>query len=329
MTDGHHSKVDTQRVGVKPDIAAFLKVLNEQITPALLAQGFKPTPINAREGLARLTEKFLTRRVEVAQVLDDVVMNPHGGYSVPVRLFVPCPEQAAPVLVYLHGGGGMCGSVTVYDGIYRRLAVATGHIVVAPEYRLAPENPYPAGQEDALTVLRHIRTVLDQRGVPYLDRIAVGGDSAGGALCSHLVQQALGEADLPIAAQVLVYPNVDFCMSQPSITAFGEGYLLTAERMRWYFAHYFQQGEDYCAMSSLFGRFSADMPPTLVITAGFDPLRDEGRLYADKLQAAGVPCVYHCFDELIHAYLNMEDLCADECAATYRLIADFLQAPGR
>ena len=166
---------------VLPPIQAFLDVLNQQITPALQAQGFKPNAINAREGLARLTEKFLTHTVDIARVQDDVIYPTGSGYAVPVRIYHPNPEQDLPVLVYFHGGGGMCGSVTVYDGINRRLAAHTGHIVVAPEYRLAPENPYPAGQQDALTCVRGVLAVLRQNRLRFRERIVVGGDSAGGA----------------------------------------------------------------------------------------------------------------------------------------------------
>ncbi len=311
---------------VLPPIQAFLDVLNQQITPALQAQGFKPNAINAREGLARLTEKFLTHTVDIARVQDDVIYPAGSGYAVPVRIYHPNPEQDLPVLVYFHGGGGMCGSVTVYDGINRRLAAHTGHIVVAPEYRLAPENPYPAGQQDALTCVRGVLAVLRQNRLRFRERIVVGGDSAGGALAAAVSQQAQSDAGLAVAAQILIYPSVDFCMRQPSIQAFGEDYLLTAERMRWYFAHYFQHGEDYCAVSSLYGDTGAQHPPTLIITAGFDPLRDEGAAYAEKLQAGGAPVQYHCFERLIHAFLNLEDLCPAECEQAYALMARFLAA---
>lgn len=311
---------------VLPSVQNFLDVLNQQITPALRAQGFKANAINAREGLARLTEKFVTHQVAVARIQDDVVCPAGSGYAVPVRIYHPEPDTALPVLVYFHGGGGMCGSVTVYDGINRRLAQHTRHIVVAPEYRLAPENPYPAGQQDALTTVRGVRELLRHNAMPFVDRLAIGGDSAGGGLSSVVALQAQSDATLDIAAQVLIYPSVDFCMDTESVRLFGENHLLTAERMRWYFAHYFQHGEDYCAASSLYGDISVRHPSTLVLTAGFDPLRDEGRAYADRLQAAGVASQYHNFERLIHAFLNLEDLCAPECEQAYRMVAQFLQA---
>lgn len=310
---------------VLPSIAHFLHVLNHHITPALMAKGFKPNVINAREGLARLTEKYLTDPIDVPRIQDDVIPATDGGYAVPVRIYHPQPDTALPVLVYFHGGGGMCGSVSVYDGIHRRLAVHTQHIVVAAEYRLAPENPYPAGEQDALTTVRGVRTVLAQNHMAFNGHVAMGGDSAGGALATAVAQQAQHDASLGVDALVLIYPSVDFCMNSPSIDSLAEGYLLTAQRMRWYFAHYFQHGEDYCAASTLHGHIGAHHPPTLILTAGFDPLRDEGRAYADKLEAAGVAVQYHNFERLIHAFLNLENLCQDECRAAYRIMAHFLQ----
>ena len=124
---------------VKPTIQAYLDILNHKILPKLMAEGFKPNIINAREALANVTKALMTKTVDCAKVWDDTLDT--QPYAVPVRIFHPQPEQALPVLIYFHGGGGSVGSVTVYDPILRRLAQATSHIVIAAEYRLAPENP--------------------------------------------------------------------------------------------------------------------------------------------------------------------------------------------
>ena len=306
---------------VKPTIQAYLDILNHKILPKLLAEGFKTNIINAREALANVTKTLMTKPVDCAKVWDDTLDT--QPYAVPVRIFHPQPEQALPVLIYFHGGGGSVGSVTVYDPILRRLAQATSHIVIAAEYRLAPENPYPAGQTDALNCVMHFKQALEARGIAYQNRISIGGDSAGGAICSNLVRQ-LDLQQYPLAAQVLIYPSVDFCMGSASVQQFATGYFLTAERMRWYFEHYFQNGEDYCQMSAVHAEINPLTPPTLVFTAGFDPLRDEGIAYAQKLQAASIHVEHKQFDDLIHAYLNLEDLCAEECAATYAHIGAFL-----
>lgn len=305
-----------------PAVRQFLDVVNHQLLPAAQARGFRPNVINVREALAGLTFRYVSRAQEVAAVWDDTVPSP-AAYAVPVRIYHPAPEQALPVLVYFHGGGGVAGSVSVYDQILRRVAVQTRHVVVAPEYRLAPENPYPAAQEDALTVLRGVRALLTGRGIRFADRISVGGDSAGGSICANLFC-CTDALEVRIAGQVLVYPSVDFTMSQPSVAEFAEGYLLTAERMRWYFDRYFLDDADRRAASPLHRAVLSPIPPTLVLTAEADPLRDEGRAYAAKLQAAGVSCRHVEMAGVIHAFLNLEDLNPEVCAQAYAEMAAFL-----
>ncbi|MGB4883074.1 MAG: alpha/beta hydrolase [Neisseria sp.] len=306
-----------------PQVQQFLDVLNHQITPFLQAQGFTVNAINAREALAGLTFQHVTRKQEVAQVLDDTVASLDGGYAVPLRIYHPNPQQALPVLVYFHGGGGVVGSVSIYDQICRRIADATQYIVVAPEYRLAPENPYPAAQDDALTVIQNIEALLAAKDILFTPRFAIGGDSAGGALCTNLLRSD-HEVRGDIIAQVLVYPSVDFTMTLPSVTTYGEGYLLTAERMHWYFAQYLHGHEDHREASSLYNPLPDDMPPTLVISAIYDPLYDEGRAYVDKVIAAGFEAEHLEIDGVVHAFLNMEDLCPEQCAQTYAAMGEFL-----
>lgn len=309
---------------LKPTIQAYLDILNHKIIPKLIAKGFKPNLINAREALANVTKTLVTKAVDCAGVWDDTLNT--QPYAVPVRIFHPQPEKALPVLVYFHGGGGAVGSVSVYDPILRRLAQATQHIVMAIEYRLAPENPYPAGQIDAQNALLHWREVLEARNIAYINQVSIGGDSAGGALCSNLLRNwDYGQQD--IHAQILIYPSVDFCMCSESVQILGQGYFLTAERMRWYFAQYFQNGEDYCQMSAVHNRIHPQTPPTLIFTAGFDPLRDEGVAYAQKLREQHITVQHIQYDDLIHAYLNLEDLCAEECEQTYTQIGNFLNRP--
>ena len=309
---------------LKPAIQAYLDILNHKIVPKLAAQGFKTNIINAREALANVTRTLVTQTVDCAAVWDDTLKS--EPYALPVRIFHPEPQQALPVLVYFHGGGGCVGSVTVYDPILKRLANATDHIVMAIEYRLAPENPYPAAQIDAANALKHWQEPLRARGIHYTPQVSIAGDSAGGALCSNLVRQ-WDYAAQAIHAQVLIYPSVDFCMQSASVEQFAQGYFLTAERMRWYFEQYFQHQEDYCQMSALHQAINPQTPDTLVITAGFDPLRDEGHAYVEKLRQHGIVVQHIQYDDLIHAYLNLEDLCAQECEQTYAQIGHFLNRP--
>ncbi|MCD5329019.1 alpha/beta hydrolase [Chromobacterium piscinae] len=304
-----------------PNLRPWLAELNQQ-TAQRLAEGYKPTAIGAREALAQLTAQMVAPGPDIAWVNDDLV--PGGAYAVPVRIYHPAPKETLPVLVFLHGGGHMAGSVSVYDGINRRLAAASRHIVVAAEYRLSPENPYPAGLDDALSVAKHVWRALDERGLAYRRRLSLAGDSAGGALCASLC--GLADPSLEISRQALIYPCVDYTLAQPSVAENGEGLFLTRARTDWYFDNYFQHGEDRGRASPLHWALDAPPPATLVITAGRDILRDQGQLYANKLQAAGAEVERLHLEDQVHAFLNMEALVPEVCDLAYRRIGAFLNA---
>lgn len=306
---------------VSPRLAPWLAELNRRIA-ALTATGFLPTAISAREALAGVTLLQLPPGPPIAWVNDELVPGP--DYNVPVRIYHPEPGQARAVILFLHGGGHMAGGVSVYDPVCRRLAAATGRIVVSPEYRLAPENPYPAGLDDAHAVALGVWHALERRGLPHAPSLALAGDSAGGALCASICARAQDNPALRIDHQVLIYPSLDYTLSLPSVRENAIGHFLETQRARWYFDHYFRHSEDRRAASPLHMPIGPRLPPTLLVTAGFDPLRDEGIAYLDRLGQAGVPCRHLHFDDMVHAFLNLENLVPDPCAAVYREIAAFL-----
>ncbi|MDR2727460.1 MAG: alpha/beta hydrolase [Deltaproteobacteria bacterium] len=310
-------------MAVKKELAEFLHVFHQITIPELLAKGYKPTPVNSREALANLTGAMVTEIVEVPQIYDDIV--PARGYCVPVRIYNPNPAEALPVLMNFHGGGFMVGSVSVYDALSRKLAMRTQHIVAAVEYRLAPECPYPAGMIDGYNATRHIWSVLDARGIRHRRELSMFGDSAGGGMCAYIAARAQHDRDMDIKSQILLYPGLDFTMGTESMRQLGNNYFLTTTRIRYYYENLFQHNEDRYAESPLHGFFGKGMPPTLVITAGYDPLKDEGRLYAEKTQAAGVPTEYVCMENMIHAFMNMEKLAAEETETLYALVRKFLE----
>lgn len=336
---------DASQIELLPAVANYLNVLNQQLLPAFIKTGSIPNAINARDGLANLTHTFVTEAVDIPLIIDDIIesdadsANTRNGdaYDVPVRIFYPSlPIDSAdhtksislPVMLYFHGGGGTAGSVFVYHQILCRLARYTGHIVIAPEYRLAPENPYPCGQNDACTALLGLSKLLARRQIDPTS-IVVAGDSHGGALVTNLLRDPrVKQSDITddISAQVLIYPSVDFTMSSPSIDKYANGYLLSRDRISWYGNQYFQQGEDRQAKSALFASQNelAHQPPAIIINAAIDPLYDEGIAYAAKLTEAGVATQHIRYDGVIHAYLNMENLNPDICTQTYRAIAKFL-----
>lgn len=306
---------------VSPKLAPWLAAFNQQVAQ-LMANGFKPTAISAREALAFATAKNVSPGPALAWVNDELI--PGRDYTVPVRIYHPAPQQALPVIVYFHGGGHMAGSVSVYDPICRRIAAASQHVVVSVEYRLAPENPYPAGLQDALAAAKGVWEALDRRQLSYQRTLTLAGDSGGGALAASISHLAQFDASLAVAAQVLLYPSLDYTMDQPSIEENGEGYFLTRARIGWYFDNYFQHAEDRRSASPLYGEFTAKLPRTLMISAGFDPLRDEAAAYLEKLQQAGVPHQHLYFDDMLHAILNLEALVEAECQTIYRTITEFL-----
>lgn len=308
-----------------PSLEAFLHHLNQQVTPALKKKGFRANVINTRESLANLTQAYCPYIPEIAEILDDTIPSKHN-YAVPIRIFNPYPKETLPILLYFHGGGGMAGSVTVYDPILRRLANSTRHLVIGIEYRLAPENPYPAAEIDAKTVFDGILPLLNKRKIPHQPILSIGGDSGGGALAAALAHKVQEIPSSPLSALFLIYPSLDYTMSFSSYRnpINGQGYLLETDKVKWYFDHYFSRGENRHLASPLFAKISPHFPKTLLVTAEFCPLRDEGLAYVEKLDKAGIEVYHHHFTQMIHAFMNMETLCQKETDALYKKIDQFL-----
>ncbi|AMX03694.1 alpha/beta hydrolase [Microbulbifer thermotolerans] len=303
-----------------PKLAEWLAGVNAQVAQ-LKAAGFEATPISARESLANLTRTFVEPGPEMA-VCETLVCG--GQYRVPVRIYSPRDIEPGPVIIYSHGGGHMAGSVTVYDPICRRIAESCHRPLVSLDYRLAPENPYPAGLQDLLSVVNNLGPALEKKSIPHNNRWILMGDSGGGALCasaSRLLQHQCHN----IAAQVLIYPSLDYTMQTPSIDENGSGYLLEKEKIAWYFDNYFQGAENRRDASPLHGEFTGNLPKSLVITAEFCPLRDEGDQYLEKLQKAGIACESLHFDDMIHAFLNLESLVPEACETFYRNVGEFVR----
>lgn len=311
----------TQNRKPAPALGKWLAGYN-QLMAKMIADGFKQTSTNAREGLANLTNALVTDRPEIQWIQDDLVDG--EDFNVPVRLYHPDPDTHLPILIYFHGGGGMAGSITVYDTICRKLALASHHLVVSVDYRLAPECPYPCGFNDALTVVRNIWLTLDRRNLNYTRQLSLGGDSGGGALCASVVHATQNDRAVDIRRQFLLYPSLDYTMELASIEKNGQGYLLEKNKIQWFFDNYFQNQENRREVSPLFMEFSSNLPETLVITAEFCPLRDEGFEYVNKLQQRGVDVKHLHFDDMIHAFVNMENIVKEQCSTYYREVGSFL-----
>lgn len=287
---------------------------------------YRRTPTNVREALDVLTRNYLSVMPEMPLVLDDLLPGP--AYQVPVRIYHPQPTEALPVAVFVHGGGHVAGSASLYDPIARKLALAMQQVLISVDYRLAPECPYPAALLDVMNTVKGAYALLNTHGLHYEPRLTLVGDSGGGALCataSHLCQF---EPGVSIECQVLIYPSLDYTLSMPSVTSNGDGYLLERERMLWLFDAYLQQAENRYAISPLFMPVTQQYPKTLIVTAGYCPLHDEGVAYAQRLAAEGIVCEHQNFADMIHAFLNLEDLAPQECERFYQQVRDFCSQAG-
>jgi acetyl esterase len=271
------------------------------------------TPEQAREMYATLSA--LESKTEVASVADAAAPGPAG--DVPVRVYVPTDEPGPhPVLVYFHGGGWVIGDLDTHDSTVRAVAAASGVTVVSVDYRLAPENPFPAPLDDCCAA---VRWVVDNAEALDVDpaRLAVGGDSAGGNLAA-VAAACLRDAGIPVAFQLLVYPVTDGTMGMASYAENAEGYFLTRDTMDWFWGHYVGDGDRTHPLVSPVhapDEALAGLPAALIITAEFDPLRDEGEAYAARLDAAGVPVTVTRYDGVIHGFFSMGDMIPEGKAA--------------
>jgi acetyl esterase len=241
---------------------------------------------------------------DVADVADGTLAGPAG--PIPVRIYRPAaaPAAGAACLVWYHGGGWVIGDLESADPTARKLANRSGAVVVSVDYRLAPEHPYPAAVDDCVAALDAVRREAAGLGVDPA-RLAVGGDSAGGNLAAVVAIDAR-DRGVALRHQLLVYPVCDATLSQPSVEENGEGYLLTKGAMAWFVGHYLGAGDptDW-RVSPLFAADVAGVAPATVITAEYDPLRDEGRAYAERLAAAGVEVAHRCFAGQIHGFFGL------------------------
>ncbi len=240
----------------------------------------------------------------VARVEDRRIPGPAG--DVPIRIYTPEGTPPFPALVYFHGGGWVIGSIESHDPICRSLARRVGCVVVSVDYRLAPEHPFPAAPEDCYAATAWVASNAKALGVDA-HRIAVGGDSAGGNLTAVVSQMARDRGGPKLVFQLLIYPVVDSDLDTPSALENAEGYFLTRAGMAWFWNHYAPAAADrvHPLASPLRATSFRGLPPALVVTAEFDPLRDEGEAYAVKLRDAGVPVTLSRYDGMIHGFFGM------------------------
>ena len=274
-----------------------------------------PVPA-ARVRAATMLAGFDAAPRTMARVIETAAPGPAG--SIPIHVYEP-RRAGRGLLVLFHGGGGVIGSVASYDPVARLIADRTRARVAVVEYRLAPEHPHPAAIDDAVAAWAWACVRARDLGC---DRIGLAGDSFGGFLSAWVERRARRDGLPAPAVMGLVYPLVDLTLSSRSIDTFADGFLLTRKLMSWFRDHYAPHPAIRRAGSPLFLDDLTGAPPTIVVTAGFDPLRDEGRAYAERLAAGGARVVDRCETDQVHGFLSMTGGFRRADAAVARLCDD-------
>lgn len=281
-----------------PELAAMLRL--DDIDNRSDLRRFSPP-----EARKRLAESVLVADGPApsgVEPADRVISSPNG--EIRARVYVPEGlETPSPAVLYIHGGGFVTGSIETHDPACRRLALEARVRVVSIDYRLAPEHPFPAAVEDAVHAFRYVARHAEELGI-IASRIAVAGDSAGGNLSAVVARHTEGDARPP-ALQVLLYPGLDATCRHRSHQIFAERYFLTGAMCDWYYAHYLGNTDRSHPDASPLLADAVPRVPALVYTSGFDPLRDEGRAYAERLRQAGMRVQHHEFAELLHGFMLM------------------------
>lgn len=304
-----------------PELDVVLKLLND-VPP--LRTG---TPEQARANFRLFTVDLRDPATKADVLSVEDVTYPAAEGERNARVYRPSTPGPVPTIVFVHGGGYVIGDLDTHDDHARLICAEVGAVVISIDYRLAPENPFPAGYLDCVAALRHVFDTVDELGGDS-SRIAVAGDSAGGNLCAGMAIAARDEG-LPLKAQLLLYPGTDFTDddAHPSRVDNADGFFLTADDARWFSDQYASHPDDPRA-SVLHHTDLAGVAPAIIATAELDPLRDEGEAYAAALSKAGVPVIVRRYDGLIHGFFGLTHLSSTADRASRELCADLKELLG-
>ena len=296
----------TRSERLPPEVRALLEAMD--------AQGAAPLesldPVMARAG--RLEPmKALGGEPDVLGRVEDLSVPGPGG-NVPIRVYASEQGGIRPALIYFHGGGFVFGNLDTHDAACRAIAKESGAVVISVDYRLAPEHKFPAAVEDSYAATIWVRQNAAKLGIDP-ECISLGGDSAGGNLATVVAIRCRDAGGPALASQVLIYPVTDVSsFDTDSHRDFAEGYFLTRAAMNWFTGHYVPSADltRHPEVSPLLAPDVSGLPPALVITAEFDPLRDEGEAYAQRLRQAGVPVTVSRYPGMIHGFVSMRGVLA-------------------
>jgi acetyl esterase/lipase len=311
---------------VHPQVAALL----ERVARSALPPYPTVPPFVARRMYRDTRGALSPAPPDVAEA--KLLLAPGPGGPIPLRAYRPAgraADEVLPALMYFHGGGWVIGDLDTHDVVCRQLANGARCAVVSVEYRMGPESPFPAAVDDCMAATRWVAAEAAAMRVDP-KRIAVGGDSAGGNLATVVALAARDTGGPALVFQLLVYPATDQRAGHASVERNGEGYLLTKQAMEYFRGHYLPRRADWedWRASPLLAASLAGLPPALVITAGFDPLVDEGRAYAKRLAAEGVPTVYREYPDMVHGFLllggvlDTANAAVGECSKALRAAFD-------
>ncbi len=314
--DGHRIRLGSRTMDPKAQIVG-------EFVKSIRVPGYFPPLPELRQQLRTMVMLMDEPAPALPRVEDIRIPGPAG--EIPARVYAASVGAPLPAVVYFHGGGWVQGDLETHHGLCARLAKHAGALVVAVDYRLAPEHKFPAAVEDCLAAFRWVRALGRDIGADP-DRVAVAGDSAGGNLSAVVSQLAASTGTHVPTCQVLIYPAVDFSLETDSHRELADGHVIPRERIAWYTEQYLKSEADKTDLraSPLRAQKLAGQPPTLIVTAGFDPLRDEGRAYGDRLREAGVDVVYREYSGQIHAFVSLTKAIPQGMACTLE-IAEYLR----
>jgi acetyl esterase/lipase len=315
--DGHRIRRGSRVMDPKAQIVG-------EFVKSIRVPGYFPPLPELRQQLRTMVTLMDEPAPAVPRVEDIRIPGPAG--PIPARVFASQAGTAVrPAVAYFHGGGWVQGDLDTHHGLCARLARHADAVVVAIDYRLAPEHKFPAAVEDCCAAYRWLRSHGGDIGADTT-RVAVAGDSAGGNL-SAVVSQLAASAGVPVpTCQVLIYPAVDFSLETESHRELADGHVIPRDRIAWYSEQYLSGEADKSDLraSPLRAPKVAGQPPTLIVTAGFDPLRDEGHAYAEKLRDAGVDVMYREYPGQIHAFVSLTKAIPQGLTCTLE-IAEYLR----
>jgi acetyl esterase len=262
-----------------------------------------------RQAFAQMMTMMGPKDVPIGKVQNIAIPGPAGSIRARVYSPVAAGGEGLPALVYFHGGGFVVGDLDTHDGLCRFIAHEGGFVVVAVDYRRAPENKWPAPLDDAFAATRWIFANAPSLGIDA-GRIAIGGDSAGGHLAACVTQAVKDQGGQKIAYQLLLFPGTEFTTDTGSMNRFAVGYMMDRQTIEWCYAQVLPPGTDRSSpsVSPLNARDFSGLPPAYIMLGGYDPLHDEGLAYADKLKAAGVAVTVADYGDLVHCFIYLQSV---------------------